>query len=145
MPLVVPALRLLFVFLNIYDTFKILKLPPPSARNGGQPSVRAMSQRKRAMKGCMTVWLVWSCFAVYENTLDGIIGLFIPFYNEVKAILILFFILTRARGAEPIFLHLMRPLIKPYVATLDILVHVIHSAGDLLLLVVNIPIEFVLS
>ena len=59
MPLVVPVLRLAYVFLNIFDTFKVLRLPPPSARNGGQPSARAMSQRKRAMKGTMTVWMVW--------------------------------------------------------------------------------------
>ena len=59
MPLVVPVLRLAYVFLNVFETFKTLRLPPPSARNGGQPSQRAMSARKRAMKGCMTVWLVW--------------------------------------------------------------------------------------
>lgn len=61
MPLVVPVLRLAYVFLNVFDTFKVLRLPPPSARNGGQPSARAMSQRKRAMKGIMTVWIVWVC------------------------------------------------------------------------------------
>ncbi len=59
MPLVVPVLRLAYVFLNVFDTFKVLRLPPPSARNGGQPSARAMSQRKRAMKGIMTIWIVW--------------------------------------------------------------------------------------
>ena len=59
MPLITPVLRLAYVFLNVFETFKTLRLPPPSARNGGKPSVRAMSQRKRAMKGCITVWLVW--------------------------------------------------------------------------------------
>lgn len=59
MGIVVPILRTAFVLLNIYETFKTLKLPPPSARNGGQPSVRAMSQRKRNMKGCLSVWLIW--------------------------------------------------------------------------------------
>lgn len=59
MGLIVPILRLLYVALNVYDTFKTLKLPPGSARNGGQPTVRAMSQRKRAMKGCLAIWLVW--------------------------------------------------------------------------------------
>ncbi len=59
MGIVVPILRTACVLLNIYETFKTLKLPPPSARNGGQPSVRAMSQRKRNMKGCLSVWLIW--------------------------------------------------------------------------------------
>lgn len=61
MGLVVPALRLCFLFLNIYETFKVLKLPRPSPRNNGQPSVRAMTQRKRDMKGVMTIWMVWVC------------------------------------------------------------------------------------
>ena len=58
MGLIVPILRLLYVSLNVYETFKTLKPPSPS-RNGGQPSVRAMSQRKRAMKGCLSIWIVW--------------------------------------------------------------------------------------
>ena len=56
MPLVVPVLRLAYVFLNVFETFKTLRLPRPSARNGGQPSARAMSARKRAMKGCTETW-----------------------------------------------------------------------------------------
>lgn len=59
MPLVVPVLRFFVVFLNVYETFKTLKPPPPSARRGGQPSVRAITQRKRDIKGCLAVWVVW--------------------------------------------------------------------------------------
>jgi receptor expression-enhancing protein 5/6 len=59
MPLVVHLFRLLLLFLNVYETFKILKPLPPSARRGGQPSIRAATQRKRDMKGCLAVWIVW--------------------------------------------------------------------------------------
>ena len=59
---IVPILRLAYLFLNIYDTYKVLKPPAPSARNGGQPSPRAVTQRKRDMKGIVTVWTVWVCF-----------------------------------------------------------------------------------
>ena len=34
---------------------------------------------------------------IYERTLEGIICLFIPFYDEVKFLFLLFLILTRAR------------------------------------------------
>ncbi|KAI0939848.1 hypothetical protein AcV5_001123 [Taiwanofungus camphoratus] len=145
MPLVVPALRLLYVFLNIYETFKVLKLPPPSARNGGQPSTRAMGQRKRAMKGCMTIWLVWGCFAMYESTVDTVVSLFIPFYDELKSLVILFFMLTRARGAEPIYLHVFRPVIKPYAATMDSCLELAFSLGDFLLLVSSLPIQVIMG
>ena len=57
MPLVVPILRLFMLFLNVFETFKTMK--PPSRRRGGQPSVRAITQRKRDMKGCLAVWVVW--------------------------------------------------------------------------------------
>lgn len=59
MGLVVLALRCYLVFQNVFITFKTLKLPPPSSRNGGRPSIRALTQRKRDMKGCMAIWIVW--------------------------------------------------------------------------------------
>jgi hypothetical protein len=37
------------------------------------------------------------CYAAYERSIDRIVGVFIPFYSEIKALLILFFLLTRAR------------------------------------------------
>ncbi|KAI0331325.1 hypothetical protein GY45DRAFT_1370142 [Cubamyces sp. BRFM 1775] len=141
MPLVVPVLRLAYVFLNIFDTFKVLRLPPPSARNGGQPSARAMSQRKRAMKGTMTVWMVWACFTLYERWVETFVWLFVPFYSEIKALVIVFFLLTRAKGAEPIFLHIIRPAIKPYSGVLDALFDGLSSAGDLLILIASIPLQ----
>ncbi|EKM59484.1 uncharacterized protein PHACADRAFT_63289, partial [Phanerochaete carnosa HHB-10118-sp] len=139
MGLIVPILRILYVALNVYDTFKTLKPPPGSARTGGRPTVRAMSQRKRAMKGCLAIWLIWCCYAVYERTVDGIIGMFIPFYSEIKAILILFFLLTRARGAEPVYLHILRPMVKPYTATLDLVVEAVTQLGDLVFLFCAVP------
>ncbi|EMD40544.1 hypothetical protein CERSUDRAFT_40564, partial [Gelatoporia subvermispora B] len=139
MPLIVPVLRLAYTFLNVFETFKTLRPPLPSARNNGRPSVRALSQRKRAMKACMTIWLVWACFAMYERTLDSIISLFIPFYNEFKSLVILFFLLTRARGSEPIYLHILRPFIKPYASTIDTVLEVTSSFCDLIFLVVTMP------
>jgi receptor expression-enhancing protein 5/6 len=59
MPLFVPILRLLMLFLNVYESYKTLKAPPPSSRNAGRPSIRALTQRKRDMKGCLAVWIVW--------------------------------------------------------------------------------------
>lgn len=116
MPLFVPILRLVMLFLNIYESYKTLRKPKPSPRHSGQPSVRALSQRKRDMKGCLAVWLVWvhvstvlciflepnicsiQCtLATYERMVEGIVSLFIPFYDEFKSMALLFLILTRAR------------------------------------------------
>ena len=85
-----------------------------------------------------------------------------PFYSEIKAVIYLFQILTRARvwiflvsyissstnryttkGAEPIYLHVMRPLIKPYVATLDWALDSGHLFGDFIVLLISIPIGMI--
>ncbi|TFY76887.1 hypothetical protein EWM64_g7126 [Hericium alpestre] len=145
MGLIVLTLRSYLVFQNIYQTFKTIKRPPPSARNNGQPSVRAMTQRKRDMKGCMSIWIVWCCLASYEAVVEGIISIFIPFYDEIKSIILVFFILSRARGAEPIYLHVVRPLVKPYVATLDSLLDMVHNLGDFAILVACIPLYPVIA
>ncbi|KAJ7368918.1 hypothetical protein DFH08DRAFT_947805 [Mycena albidolilacea] len=145
MALIVPILRLIMLLLNMYDTFKVLKIPRPSARNSGQPTVRALSQRKRNMKGCLAVWIVWCCFMIYERLVEGIVSLFVPFYDEVKSLALLFLIFTRARGAEPIFLHIIRPLLKPYTSTLDALSDVARMFGDIIFLILTYPLQAGLS
>ncbi|KAF9226719.1 hypothetical protein BS17DRAFT_665952, partial [Gyrodon lividus] len=141
MPLVVPALRLLMVFLNVYETFKTLKPPPPSVRRGGQPSIRALTQRKRDLKGCLAVWVVWCCYAAYERTFDRIVGIFVPFYSEIKSVFVLFLLLTRAKGAEPLFLHVLRPFIKPYAAVVDPTLELTRDLGDFFFALLQVPLD----
>ncbi|KDR84264.1 hypothetical protein GALMADRAFT_236970 [Galerina marginata CBS 339.88] len=141
MPLFVPILRLLMLFLNVYDSYKTLKDPPTSSRNGGRPSVRAVSQRKRDMKGCLAVWIVWASLSMYERILENIIRLFVPFYDEFKSLGLLFLILTRARGAEPIYLHLIRPLIKPHTRTLDASLELMLMIGDFIFALSTYPVR----
>ncbi|KAF8076798.1 hypothetical protein FPV67DRAFT_1360883, partial [Lyophyllum atratum] len=141
MPLFVPLLRLVMLFLNIYESYKTLKPAPPSARNEGRPSQRALTQRKRDMKGCLAVWIIWSCLVIYEGFVESLISLFVPFYDEVKSLGLLFLILTRARGAEPIFLHLIRPLVKPYAPTIDMLLDIARMIGDITFAILDIPMQ----
>ncbi|KAF8559163.1 hypothetical protein OG21DRAFT_1397436, partial [Imleria badia] len=144
MPLVVPVLRCFVVFLNVYETFKTLKPPPPSARRGGQPSVRAITQRKRDLKGCLAVWAVWCCYAVYERTFDRVVGIFLPFYSEIKSVFLLFLVLTRAKGAEPLFLHVLRPLVKPYAAVVDPMLELSRDIGDFFFALLQVPLDYIL-
>ncbi|KAK0499552.1 hypothetical protein EDD18DRAFT_1151653 [Armillaria luteobubalina] len=145
MPLFVEILRHIVLFQNTFDTFKTLKVPTPSrsSRNGGLPSARAMQQRKREMKGCLAVWVVWCCFMAYERLLEGIFSLFIPFYDEVKAISLLFLLVTRAKGAEPIYLHVIRPFLKPYTASVDALLDLARMFGDIIFVLSAFPIRYI--
>ncbi|KAG6811942.1 hypothetical protein H0H92_005171 [Tricholoma furcatifolium] len=143
MPVFVSLLRLSMLFLNVYESYKTLRLPPPSARNEGRPSQRALTQRKRDMKGCLAVWIVWSCIITYEGYVEGLVSLFVPFYDEIKSLALLFLIMTRARGAEPIFLHFIRPLLKPYTTTIDMVLDVSRMVGDILFVALAIPAEII--
>ncbi|KXN89513.1 hypothetical protein AN958_05675 [Leucoagaricus sp. SymC.cos] len=137
--------RLAMLFFNVYDSYKVLKLPPPSVQNKGRPSLRAMSQRKRDMKGCLAVWIVWSCFITYERFAEAVISLFIPFYDEFKSLLMLFLIMTRARGAEPIYLHIIRPFLKPYTSMIDQLLDFAHVVGDVVFGLAALPFIYVIE
>ncbi|KAG9317340.1 hypothetical protein JVU11DRAFT_1539 [Chiua virens] len=145
MPLVVPILRAFLIFLNVYETFKNFKPPPPSARRGGKPSERAMNQRKRDLKGCLAVWVVWCCYAVHERTFDRVVGIFLPFYSEIKSVFLLFLLLTRAKGAEPLFLHVLRPLIKPYAVVVDPTLELSRDLGDFFFALLQVPMDYILS
>lgn len=85
-----------------------------------------------------------------------------PFYNELKAVVFLFQLLTRTKvsritssvrrsqlmlqqGAEPIYIHVLRPLIKPYVATLDYALDLLHGLGDFMMLVLSLPYHLLMD
>ncbi|KIL70415.1 hypothetical protein M378DRAFT_175651 [Amanita muscaria Koide BX008] len=139
MPLIVPVLRLAMLFLNIYDTYKFLKPPLPSSRNANNPSLRSITQRKRNMKGCLAVWIVWCCYIVYERLPEPFVSIFIPFHDELKSLVIMFLVLTRARGAEPIYLHIIRPFIKPHAETLDSILDFTFLVLDIALAALGAP------
>ncbi|KAF5364182.1 hypothetical protein D9756_000331 [Leucocoprinus leucothites] len=145
MAVFVRIFRLAMLFFNVYDSYKVLKLPPSSASNRGKPSLRAMSQRKRDMKGCLAVWIVWSCFIIYERFTEALISLFIPFYDEFKSLILLFLIMTRARGAEPIYLHIIRPFLKPYTSTIDQLLDFVHVVGDVVIGLASLPFIYAIQ
>ncbi|KAI4521551.1 hypothetical protein K525DRAFT_256499 [Schizophyllum commune Loenen D] len=141
MSLLVPALRVVMAFTNVWETYKTLKMPPPSPRNGGRPTIRALSQRKRDMKGCLAVWLVFCCFTLYERFAEKIISIFIPFYDELKSMVMVFLIVARSRAAEPIYLHIIRPFLKPHTVALDAILEVATMIGDLIFTVATLPLQ----
>ncbi|KIY73900.1 hypothetical protein CYLTODRAFT_448503 [Cylindrobasidium torrendii FP15055 ss-10] len=147
MPLFVHILRVALLFQNTFDTFKTLKAPPPSrsSRNAGQPSRSALSKRKRDMKGCLAMWIVWCCLMIYDRHLESLVSIFIPFYDEFKSLALVFFILTRAKGAEPIYLHIIRPVLKPYAPTVDAILDLCRMAGDIVFLMAATPIRAVIA
>ncbi|KAF8507598.1 hypothetical protein JB92DRAFT_2642512, partial [Gautieria morchelliformis] len=146
MAVVVPVLRVWLLLLNLYGTFKAIKPPPVSlrnTRNGQGPSGRAMQLRKREMKSSLAVWVVWAIFSTFERPLDRSVGLLTPFYSEIKCTVLLFLIVSRSHGAEAVFLHLIHPLVRPYVPQVDSTLATLQSVFELVILIVCLPWEYV--
>ncbi|KAI6163172.1 hypothetical protein EDD17DRAFT_516648 [Pisolithus thermaeus] len=120
-----------------------LVLPP--LKRSGQPSARALSQRKRDLKGCLAIWVVWCCYAAYERTFDRVFGFLVPFHGEMKSVLLLFLIVTRAKGAEPLYLHVIRPFIKPYSIIVDPILEIVRDVGDFVFALLQVPMDYVRS
>ena len=49
------------------------------------------------------------------------------------------------QSAEPIYLHVIRPLLRPYVSTLDAVLAFVHHLGDFILLVLSLPFSAAVS
>lgn len=58
MAVVLSLFQLAFLLSNVWTSYKTLK-PPPTSRRRDSPSARAISARKRELKSCLAVWIVW--------------------------------------------------------------------------------------
>ena len=45
------------------------------------------------------------------------------------------------KGAEPIYLHIIHPLIKPYTSTINLLLDLVCMVRDIFFIAVNVPID----
>jgi hypothetical protein len=50
-----------------------------------------------------------------------------------------------SQSAEPIYLHVIRPLLKPYVSTLDAVLNFVHNVGDFIILLLSLPFSAAIS
>jgi hypothetical protein len=58
---------------------------------------------------------------------------------------VLFISVACIQGAEAIFLHVIRPLIKPYTETVDLALEIVCMFGDVLFTLSSIPFKFALT
>ncbi|KIJ57018.1 hypothetical protein M422DRAFT_86981, partial [Sphaerobolus stellatus SS14] len=147
MAIVLPILRIWLLLLNVYGTFKVMKPPAAprrTARNTQGLSSRALQLRKRELKSRLALWIVWALFCIMEAPLDRTLGFIIPFYNEMKCAALMFLLVSRAHGAEAIFLHLIHPLLRPYVPAIDQVLSALSSLFELLVLITLLPWEYLI-
>ncbi|KAF8341430.1 uncharacterized protein EI90DRAFT_2881623, partial [Cantharellus anzutake] len=142
MGLYLGLIRLAIVLSNVYWSFKSLK-PPRLSRRGDAPTARAIAARKREIKACLSVWIIWGCWIHAERVCDRSIGILIPFYEDMKAIFLSVFFLCRAAVAEPILLYFLRPLIKPYIVTIDWSLDIFTFFAGLITYLLCLPYRYV--
>ncbi|KAK0187063.1 hypothetical protein F5146DRAFT_935265 [Armillaria mellea] len=134
MPLFIKILRHIVPFQNTFDTFKTLKLPSPS------PSHVAT---ETGDEGLLNILRSWCCFMAYACLLEGIFS-FIPFYNEAKALTLLFLLVTHAKVcAGPIYLHAIQPFPKPLTASVDDLLDLAHMFGNIMFILLAFLIWYI--
>ena len=80
----------------------------------------------------------------------------------MKSVFLLFLVLTRAKvrgksvfflllrltllqGAEPLFLHVLRPFVKPYSAIVDPMLELSRDLGDFFFALSQVPLDYILS
>ena len=75
----------------------------------------------------------------YFSHLNSRQSLYFSLYNLGPSLIAL------SQSAEPIYLHVIRPLIKPYVSTLDAVLNFVHNLGDFVLLILSLPFSAAIS
>ncbi|GAA5865362.1 hypothetical protein JCM1840_001543 [Sporobolomyces johnsonii] len=144
--MIVWALKLLILFLNILNSHKALRPAPTSARqhrsksrDGQDAEVtrpkRASSaekaRRKRIKEGTID-WVIWVCFCLAEKLTDRLMG-WIPFYSVSKVFALVMLILWRGAGSQILYDKLVRPTVKPWEGTLDLIGFILGEVLDIAL------------
>ncbi|GAA5948986.1 hypothetical protein JCM21900_003162 [Sporobolomyces salmonicolor] len=156
--MIVWVLKLLILFLNILNSHKALRPAPASARQdrskpragqdaeGTRPK-RASSaekvRRTRIKEGTID-WVIWVCFCLTEKLADRLMS-WIPFYSVSKACALVMLILWRGAGSQIMYDKLVRPTVKPWEGTLDLVGFVLGEVLDIALVVLLFAPRWVLE
>ncbi|KAF8309357.1 hypothetical protein DL93DRAFT_2042783, partial [Clavulina sp. PMI_390] len=144
MALLHSTFHLIFLLSNVWTSYKTLKPPPLSKRREG-PSQKALATRKRELKSCLAVWIVWVTWSCAESIADRSVGMVIPFYSDIKAVFLIVLFFTRALVAEPLLLHVIRPTLKPYIRTIDSVLSLMDAIAHIVIYFALAPWRYVSS
>ncbi|KAH8919449.1 hypothetical protein BT69DRAFT_1224138 [Atractiella rhizophila] len=95
--------------------------------------------RRRKLKEQVMAWLVWVVLLRAEGWADRTIAFFVPFYDEIKAMVMLFLIVFKISSSEMIFQNLFRPLVSPYEAILDPIIYHFQTIIHVIVLILSYP------
>ncbi|GAC96950.1 hypothetical protein PHSY_004534 [Pseudozyma hubeiensis SY62] len=77
------------------------------------------TKRKAAVKSALTTVLVWNLFHKVEPICDRTIAWFVPFYDSLKTLLLIWMLFTRSYGASILVYRLLAPVVRPYEPIID--------------------------
>ncbi|GAA5930697.1 hypothetical protein JCM1841_004739 [Sporobolomyces salmonicolor] len=89
------------------------------------------ARRKRIKEGTID-WVIWVCFCLTEKLADRLMS-WIPFYSVSKAFALVMLILWRGAGSQIMYDKLVRPTVKPWEGTLDLVGFVLGEVLDIAL------------
>ncbi|KAJ9477456.1 hypothetical protein PHBOTO_000996 [Pseudozyma hubeiensis] len=129
-------LKASILVLDLRDTYEALDAPKLDeiGRNERQVLVRnaedgtkqltmrkrvGTTKRKAAVKSALTTVLVWNLFHKVEPVCDRTIAWFVPFYDSLKTLLLIWMLFTRSYGASILVFRLLAPVVRPYEPIID--------------------------
>ncbi|PWZ03291.1 LOW QUALITY PROTEIN: hypothetical protein BCV70DRAFT_224781 [Testicularia cyperi] len=138
-------LKIVILLLDLRDTYDCLDVPRLSELGHDEREVlvrnadgsRQMvsrrrigsSKRRHAVRSALTTVLVWNLFAKLEPLCDNTVAWFVPFYDSIKTLLLVWMLFTRSFGASILMYRLIQPVIRPYEGVIAGVLHLCLSLG----------------
>ena len=76
------------------------------------------SDRLDAAAEWLTYWVIFSLFSVLESVASFLVS-WIPFYNVLKLMFLLWLLLPRFKGASKLYQALVQPIIRKHESKID--------------------------
>ncbi|EPQ28223.1 uncharacterized protein PFL1_04050 [Pseudozyma flocculosa PF-1] len=142
--LVLKAIILLFC---LRDTFDALRTPHlADLGRSSKPSTRAVrardappgtparrepfdrqrigsATRRASVRSALMVILVWNLGMMFEPFCDRTLAWVVPFYDTIKTLCLMWFLVTRSLGSQMLFNRFVVPIVSPYEPIIDAAIH----------------------
>ena len=78
---------------------------------------------------CMMYWIVFALFSAVESLLDPFGNIFLPFYTEIKTVILLYLSLPLTRGSGVVYRKWIHPLLCSKEQEIDKMLEHIQEQG----------------
>lgn len=136
MGLINVLLKLAILVLDMRETYESLNIPrlnelgqmERTVRHSKETEDQKQTTRRRRVGGgkrrtgvrtALTTILVWNIFQKLEPVCDNTLAWFVPFYDSIKTLFLVWLLFTRSFGAAILMTRVIAPIVRPYEGVLS--------------------------